>query len=59
MIGVDSIIQTNKDDHKIANNRIKKEITKRYKVPGTNQELGIHDLSYLTSQEHVLLTSYP
>ena len=59
LIGVNSIIQTNKDDHKIANNRIIKEITKRYKAPGTNQNLGIHDISYLTSQDHVLLTSFP
>ena len=28
LIGVNSIIETNKEDHKIANNRIKKEITK-------------------------------
>ena len=41
LIGVNSIIQTNKDDHKIANNIIKKEITKRYHIPGSNQELGI------------------
>ena len=48
-----------KEDHKIANNRIKKEISKRYHVPGSRKELGIHNLFYLTSPEHVLLTNFP
>ena len=57
-MGVNLIIETNKEDHKTTNNRIKKEISKRYHVPGSSEELGLHNLFYLTSPEHVLITSF-
>ena len=53
------MIATHKEDCYTANRKIKNEIYKWYETPGSNDELGIHDIQYLTDIYHVLLTSFP